>query len=327
MPRIKASPKKCVKSINSSQQSNSWVFLVKGDSVDIGGDGSATPDVVQLRHPQSGAPAMFLFSPGDSLVQEVLTFSENKRSWLIEESTKTDGKMQLSTPIDPLFLILPYLKKASHAVPLDQLLKDDEFPETERLLSSAGLKHINQIADRKGDEDLMAYKYNEEKTLNWLQRKVERVAEVLKQKGINVTTGSAVSNMFVKSVKTQPDSTENRLRYAHGVISEYLSDDLSTKLCSHIGLSPLEEVTGQKRKQLLTPSNNATANENKRSKILTSHDIVDDSMMKSNNGAVGALDLSKPEKVSVKQTLSSKDKSRSKAASGSKSISMYFKRK
>lgn len=58
-----------------------------------------------------------------------------------------------------------------------------------------------------GDEDLMAYKYNEEKTLNWLQRKVERVAEVLKQKGINVTTGSAVSNMFVKSGKTQSDSS------------------------------------------------------------------------------------------------------------------------
>lgn len=91
--------------------------------------------------------------------------------------------------------------------------------------------------------------------------------------------------------------SENRLRYAHGVISEYLSDDLSTKLCSHIGLTPLEEITGQKRKQLLTPSNNATSNDNKRSKILTSHDIIDDTLLKSNNGAVGALDLSKPEKV------------------------------
>lgn len=328
MPRVKASPKKCVKSINSSQQPNSWVFLVKGDNVDVGGDGSATPDVVQLRHPQSGAPAMFLFSPGDSLVQEVLTFSENKRSWLIEETTKSDGKMQLSTPIDPLFLILPYLRKASHAVPLDQLLKDDEFPETERLLSSTGLKHINQIADRKGDDDLMAYKYNEEKTLNWLQRKVERVAEVLKQKGINVTTGSAMSNMFVKSTKSQTDSSESRLRYAHGVISEYLTDDLSARLCVHIGLQPLEEITGQKRKQLLSPNNNTSSNDNKRNKILTTHDsIVDDAMNKNNNSAVGALDLSKPEKVAAKQTISTKDKARAKSAAGSKNISMYFKRK
>lgn len=37
------------------------------------------------------------------------------------------------------------------AIPLDQLLKDDEFPETERLLRSTGLKHLHQVADRKGN--------------------------------------------------------------------------------------------------------------------------------------------------------------------------------
>ena len=41
-------------------------------------------------------------------------------------------------------------QQISHAVPLDQLLQDSEFPETERLLSCTGLKHINQVADRKG---------------------------------------------------------------------------------------------------------------------------------------------------------------------------------
>jgi hypothetical protein len=35
-------------------------------------------------------------------------------------------------------------------MPLEQLLKDEEFPETERLLRSTGLKHLNQVADRKG---------------------------------------------------------------------------------------------------------------------------------------------------------------------------------
>ena len=35
-------------------------------------------------------------------------------------------------------------------MPLDQILKDEEFPETERLLRSTGLKHLNQVADRKG---------------------------------------------------------------------------------------------------------------------------------------------------------------------------------
>jgi ribonuclease H2 subunit B len=57
-----------------------------------------------------------------------------------------------------------------------------------------------------GDEDLNAYKYNEEKTLSWLQRKTERVAEVLKQKGIHVS-GGAVSATFVKSGKPDPADT------------------------------------------------------------------------------------------------------------------------
>lgn len=47
--------------------------------------------------------------------------------------------------------VLPYLRKhcQNRAVPLDQLLRDEEFPETERLLKSSGLKYLNLIADRK----------------------------------------------------------------------------------------------------------------------------------------------------------------------------------
>ena len=69
------------------------------------------PDMVKLRHPASNQPAMFVFSPGDATIQEVMTFDENKRSWFIDEHVKSDGKMHLSTPIDPIFLVLPYLRK------------------------------------------------------------------------------------------------------------------------------------------------------------------------------------------------------------------------
>jgi hypothetical protein len=43
-------------------------------------------------------------------------------------------------------------------MPLDQLLKDEEFPETERLLRSISLKHLNQVADRKGMEPSLCLK-------------------------------------------------------------------------------------------------------------------------------------------------------------------------
>lgn len=69
------------------------------------------PDMVKLRHPASNQAAMFVFSPGDVTIQEVMTFDENKRSWFIDDNVRSDGKMHLSTPIDPIFLILPYLRK------------------------------------------------------------------------------------------------------------------------------------------------------------------------------------------------------------------------
>jgi len=49
-----------------------------------------------------------------------------------------------------------------------------------------------------GDEELNAYRYNEEKTLSWLQRRAERVAETLKQRGVHVSGGSISAN-FVRS--------------------------------------------------------------------------------------------------------------------------------
>nr|CAI5870431.1 unnamed protein product [Callosobruchus analis] len=270
MPRVKSSPKKCIKT-NTQQPTNSWVFLLKGEALELSEQytGSGTPDIVTLRHPNTGEAAVFLFSPANNSVQEVLTFNEGKRSWFIDETVKSDGKMHLSTPIDPIFLgfwrmkysvitvlncifaVLPYLRKycTNQAIPLDQLLRDEEFPETERLLKSSGLKYLNMISDRKvrGDEELNAFKYNEEKTLMWLKKKIERVAEILKQKNIHVTGGSAVSAAFVKSSRCETNDNDAYIRYAHGIVSEYLMDDLSQKLLKFLNL-PAEEPQGVKRK-------------------------------------------------------------------------------
>ncbi|KAJ3654014.1 hypothetical protein Zmor_013228 [Zophobas morio] len=312
MPRVKASPKKCVKS-NIQQPTNSWVFLLKGEALELSEQytGTGTPDIVTLRHPNTGESAVFLFSPANNSVQEILTYNEAKRSWFIDETVKSDGKMHLSTPIDPIFLVLPYLRKycSSQAIPLDQLLRDEEFPETERLLKSSGLKYLNMIADRKGDEELNAFKYNEEKTLSWLKKKTERVAEILKQKNIHVGSG-AMSATFVK--KSDSSDTESYLRYAHGIVSEYLMDDLSQKLLKYLNL-PEDPQFNLKRKSL----NPLSPNETKKAKVEEEN--------KSSTSNV--LDLSKPEPKAAKPpSMNSKEKARAKAASGSKTISSFFKK-
>lgn len=54
------------------------VLFYIGEALEVPEKGDA-PDIVQLRHPQSGQGSLFLFSNGDGMLQEVLTFSENKR--------------------------------------------------------------------------------------------------------------------------------------------------------------------------------------------------------------------------------------------------------
>lgn len=210
-------------------------LLILGDGSDSGDSGQ--PEVVKLRHPASNKPAIFVFSPGNLTVQEVLIFDEGKRSWFIDDNVKSDGKLHLSTPIDPIFLILPYLRKvivifyllilslttlrfhllknqifslqSQLAQPLEQCLWDEDFPETSRLAQCKNLK-LSLVADRKGDETLQAFKFNEEKSLKWLQKKVERVVDVLKQKGIHVSQG-AMSATYVKSTKCEAGTEAGKI--------------------------------------------------------------------------------------------------------------------
>lgn len=249
MPRTKSSPQKSVKTASNQPSVNTWVLLTKGgeitnylitchyfladiiENIYISADTSADNDedqseIVRLGHPASDKPAMFLFGPGNRVVQEVLVFDEKKRSWFINDSVKSDGKLYLSTPIDPLFLVLPYLRKVINsgilavllevynesslsiyvfllqsqlAQPLEQCLWDEDFPDTSRLMQCKDLK-LSLVADRKGEESLQAFKFNEDKSLKWLERKIEKVVNVLKRKGIHVSQ-NAVSATYVTSTK------------------------------------------------------------------------------------------------------------------------------
>ncbi|CAB0036207.1 unnamed protein product, partial [Trichogramma brassicae] len=89
--------------------------------------------------------------------------------------------------------------RSQQVMPLEHVLQDEDYPETVRLLKCQNIK-LSLIADRKGDESLQAYKFNEDKTLNWLKKKVEKVAIICRQKGIHVSQG-AISANYVKSSK------------------------------------------------------------------------------------------------------------------------------
>uniref|UniRef100_A0A3B5MUZ2 Ribonuclease H2 subunit B n=1 Tax=Xiphophorus couchianus TaxID=32473 RepID=A0A3B5MUZ2_9TELE len=190
------------------------------------------PDFVKLRNPST----LYMLGAGDVQLYEVKAFEEDFHSWFVGQTVQRDGKLLFVTQMDPLYLILPYMIKSGQEQgkfqPVDQVVKDDEFPASSRLLScTRSLTSLHHIAEGKVGS-LKFHRYSQERTLNWLQKKVERTIVALKKKHICV--GEGVKSTTYVRVKTESDNQEDYLRYAHGLISEYISEELSKALLKHL---------------------------------------------------------------------------------------------
>ncbi|KAM4681712.1 ribonuclease H2 subunit B isoform 7-T7 [Amazona ochrocephala] len=114
------------------------------------------------------------------------------------------------------------------------------------------------------------HKYSQEKTLKWLKKKVSQTVKALKSN--NIIVGERVYAATFISSKQITDTEEvgvgsdkslmnlssggsrsaDYVRYAHGLISEYIPEDLSKELLKYLGLpelkSPAAEPPLKKRK-------------------------------------------------------------------------------
>jgi len=258
---------------------------------------------VKLRHPKTNEAATFLYNQVTGKLCELLAFTEEHRSWFVGQKLVSDGRLFLATPVNPVFLVLPYLAKATRLVPLDQMLEDDKFPLTEELLGQ--VKGLDKIADSKGDSDLNVWKYSQDSALSWLEGRVDRVAGVLEKQEIDLSQG-AVSHHF-KQAGPEPTAVDYR-RYALGIVSEYLSPDLAKTLEEKLGLVEEKPAGGVKRQSL------SGQGDGPKPKKAKPEGPTEDYSKK----AV---------KTAVKEELSAKQKALAVSAKGTKSISSFFAKK
>ncbi|XP_032424105.1 ribonuclease H2 subunit B isoform X2 [Xiphophorus hellerii] len=223
---------------------DSWVVIAADSAVETQKH-DCDPDFVKLRNPSTDEASLYMLSAGDVQLYEVKAFEEDFHSWFVGQTVQRDGKLLFVTQMDPLYLILPYMIKSGQEgkfQPVDQVVKDDEFPASSRLLSCIrSLTSLHHIAEGKEVGSLKFHRYSQERTLNWLQKKVERTIVALKKKHICV--GEGVKSTTYVRVKTESDNQEeDYLRYAHGLISEYISEELSKALLKHLGLPELKSA-------------------------------------------------------------------------------------
>ncbi|XP_046568898.1 ribonuclease H2 subunit B-like [Haliotis rubra] len=304
-PSIDKSSSTQSKKLNDAQ--SQWVMMVEDCVLEDDGSEESRPFMCKLRHPKSDSGCLFLFANGGRDVYEAIQYKEEFRSWFIGDTIQHDGGMLMLTTVDPLFLVMPYLVKEGQSgkfMTLDQIVIDEDYPECNRLHECSGLSELHQITEVKGDDDFRAYRFDKDKTLSWLKLKTEIVADVLQQKDVSVSSSGAHSSMFIRSKKEEAVDKEQYIKYACGMVSDYLPPQIADDLRDYLGVADIPEP-------VKSPSEEPPAKRVKLEDIAPSEDYSKTNGLQKQN--------SKETKLTVAQKkLSKVDKT------GMKSISSFF---
>ncbi|KAM8784595.1 ribonuclease H2 subunit B isoform 4-T4 [Rhynchonycteris naso] len=215
---------------------------------------------IKLVNPCSGEGALYLLNMCLQQLFEIKVFKEKHHSWFINQSVQSGGLLYFATPMDPLFLLLHYLIKADKEgkfQPLDQVVVDDMFPDCILLLKFLELeKLLRHVTEEKEIDQKKYYKYSKEKTLKWLEKKVNQTVAALKTNNVNV--GARVQSIaFFSGHQISSDKEEDYVHYAHGLISDYISKELSDDLSKYLKLpespaslpNPPSKVAAQRQRR------------------------------------------------------------------------------
>jgi hypothetical protein len=213
-------------------------------------------EILPFKHPRTGRRAPFMLYGGHLFEMQFLSrptgdeLKDGPASWFVGDSVVSDGRLGLVTPIDPLFLALPFLTtNGTRYSPLDQIfpMPTKEAPNTQLLAKQEGmaiqLGHLCDVNDKHGP-DMIFFRYNEAKTLSWIEKKIQNVVTLIQT---NPSLGSTTRNdgpQFSKigilvgsNAASQSNSSGGsggvhtvHWELATSIISEYLNLELVNKV-------------------------------------------------------------------------------------------------
>lgn len=137
-----------------------------------------------------------------------------------------DGTLHVSTPVDPLFVLLPVLDKNRNATAdapagvftgLEQLLSHDAFPHLAQILAAAVEPQLSCVCDVKEAGGERYYRLSDQRALAWLCCKLDQAAAALQPQLTGMDAGAQQS-------------------YLVGFLSEYLTPGWADRLAKHLGV-------------------------------------------------------------------------------------------
>ena len=237
-----------------------WVMAVDTRNVPTGDNAMAPSpaEIIPFQHPRTKRLAPFFYYGNKFFEIQFLSrptgdeLKDGPSSWFVGDSVVSDGRLGMVTPIDPLFLALPFLQKnGARYSPLDQIfpMATTAAPNTQLLSHQDGmakqLAHVCDINNKHGP-DMIFYRYNETKVMRWLEKKIASVkslliqdpslkstnvgiAKVFSEFGTNSTSSNSSGNSSGNSSSTDAAHTAE-WETATSIVSEYLTLELVTKL-------------------------------------------------------------------------------------------------
>ncbi|PKA66147.1 hypothetical protein AXF42_Ash018437 [Apostasia shenzhenica] len=198
---------------------------------------SAEGCLMSLIHPKNGNATSYLLK--DGLVQEIHCFKQSYGSWFLGEYICEDGSLYISTPVDPIFILLPIfsnarLKKGKGQGmfrQLDEILYVSDHPSYQCLMTIAE-ESMPLVCEVKEIGSFKFFRLDDSKVLSWLCCKVRHLKATLKQLDEHYAA----------------QEERETLKEVVSILGEYIAyDPWLGLLCDHLELDINEEVKETQR--------------------------------------------------------------------------------
>lgn len=108
-------------------------------------------EIISLRNPSTGNASKYVYAKHLNKFFELLSFSEEPRSWFANDIVHPNGNLYLTSSFDPLFFGLYYIRlnNTDRCQPIEQTLIDDNFAKTHLMADVLTVDQLSMVNQSK----------------------------------------------------------------------------------------------------------------------------------------------------------------------------------
>ncbi|CEL60790.1 hypothetical protein RSOLAG1IB_04029 [Rhizoctonia solani AG-1 IB] len=236
---------------------------------------------LQLPHPRTGLPALFVYH-GSTLLELHSVTPDTPRSWFVGESVVSNGNLMLMTPIDPVFILIPFLQTLDPNAPfkptddfLEEALLKYSPPDINKqdvaLFMTLGCarRALKQLCETKVvPPDMTVHKPSPERITAFIKQRLERV--IAAQPLAGPATSEPTSD---PTLEPAPGSTSETIRPFPTIQRQHLRLGLSVEELGPLDCPKAQAVRAATRIKIASEIVGNWVEENLMAGILATYDI------------------------------------------------------